>query len=201
MIVDNEISISLNDSQRIGISLATEGGSPLNYLSKVRVTFYSGDQRIDLGEDILDTVLIDFKDAFKEVSMHERRLHSPFEKLDLGYCYNIYAYNLWQSDKECKIRSDEVEADRTRAYSVFKSRYYALWLFNDNTSGGTFELTPTFPFLENLEEVENSLHVIKNWLSDYKPILKIDVSREVCESLSKDLDKLYREISFGGEMI
>src|SRR5688572_2972743 len=126
----NVIRMNLNDSQGIEITLLERGGSP-HYLSKVSATFYSDGLRCDLGRDILDTILIDFKSAFKEVSMHRRGISSLFEGLDLGYYYSIYEYNLWRSDESCKIQFSNVEDDLSKKYSILKGGKYALWLFND----------------------------------------------------------------------
>jgi hypothetical protein len=115
MAVNDGIRMNLNDSQGIEITLLERGGSsPPHYLSKVSITFYSDGLRYDLGVDVLDTILIDFESAFKEVLTHGRGIHPLFEGLDIGYYYNIYEYNLWQSDESCEIQFSNVEDDLSK---------------------------------------------------------------------------------------
>lgn len=95
-----------------------------------------------------------------------------FSKKSSGWVGDFYY--LWEGSKQ-KIR-------------------YVTWLYNDNNGEIIFEVTPAYPYLFCDPDKELNYVSYQEWIKNYKPYLKVVMSKQVGQEWLKQANQIIEQI-------
>lgn len=196
--MSNSFSFDIDKSREIRLISETVVDE-WSHLSKVSVAYYSNSNKYELGVSILDTILLNIIDNFNAAIFNKASIEEIFGQNNIGYYYNIYAYNIWKGRNNDEFIDSTIHVDKfdlSLPYSIFKNKFFSLWLYNRNCEI-VFEVTPNYPYFELLHEEDDGLKKFQHWLKDYEPIEIHKISVSFCEKIVNDAQILYDKSSFG----
>ncbi|MDR7130080.1 hypothetical protein J2X69_002427 [Algoriphagus sp. 4150] len=196
----NELELKLNQNSSIIISsIDDESHSNWNYLSKVNLTFVKNNEKILLGNNVLDSLLIDIKFFFSQLSFSNLELDRKFIDFDVGLYFNIFTYNLRKSISLDKILLNSYltfEKDLSEPYLLFGGEEFLIWVFNLEKSN-IMKITPFYSGLNDLIETKEDFKKMIQWIGSYKIVDEIELDIELINKNISTIEYVYNKISFG----
>lgn len=162
----------LNNNEQIMIQVD-------EYPDDVPYCFYDADfylKHDKIKNKLCHYSLISYVDEFAEALQgsldNQRRLSCDFTA-NIGYLWNQYVNADNDNELACVAKDCEFLEDYYIWYSTFTA-----WLYNDSQGNIILEITPSYP---DTYSADFSYEDFLKWMEDYKPLLKVIVSREVAE--------------------
>ncbi|HTJ52999.1 MAG TPA: hypothetical protein VL443_26275 [Cyclobacteriaceae bacterium] len=151
----------------------------LSYLTKVSKSLHLPDARVELGIEVLDSVLSDIQDACVAMQKNNAALHPFLENLNIGLYFNFYTFNIYHKN----LSSAFPYLDHDISINNHLSSGDDIMIYYYSSEQGLFlEIAPIYPDLTN-----PSTEAFKNWIMKFnKKIYR--TSREQCDLIVKQIE-------------